>query len=232
MNEDERRKNLQKMRLGRLIGNFGLPQHLFNDYRLSNFKVVPGTEQAFKLTCQYLHITPDLKWPEEVYDCQADVDAWDKCQPDQHHFLTFVGWCGRGKTHLALAIGIWYIEKLELQSVYYQVPELLNTLRHSYEADSELSHVEIMAKCREADLLILDDFGMQSNTTWAVEQLDSLVDHRYIHRLDTVFTTNLAPGKLPPRISSRIKEGEVVQFTGDDYREEIAGRRLAQRIGR
>lgn len=232
MNEDERRQNLRRLKMTHLIEDFGLPESRFDDLRLGKFEVVQGTEEAFRVTCQYLYITEDLKNPSEIYENEEAIQGWYDRQPFLHHFLTFVGQCGRGKTHLALAIGIWFIEKDEQKAIYYQVPVLLNKLRQGFEHNTELTYSEIMVRCQNADLLILDDLGMQHNTSWAVEQLDSLIDHRYVHKLETVFTTNVMPSELPPRIASRIKEGEVVQLTGCDYRELKAGRRLGERISK
>lgn len=219
MNEEERRQRLGDLQMQRRIREFGLPKTHFTDHRLADFKIVPETEAAFKLTRNYLCIGEDLK--EEIENNDS-----------RHHFLTFVGPCGRGKTHLALAVGIWYIEELGVSAIYYQVPELLTQLRQSFEVNAEFTYGEIMDKCKNADLLILDDLGMQSNTSWAVEQLDSLIDFRYVHERDTIFTTNLKIDELPPRVASRLKEGDVAQLTGCDYREVKAGHRLGQRISK
>ena len=131
---------------------------------------------------------------------------------------------------MAIALGIWRITKLEESAVYWQVPELLSALRGSFENSYGPSYEQIMGKCKTTELLILDDLGMQKNTDWAIEQLDSLIDYRYIREMLTIFTTNLKPSMLPPRITSRIKEGEVVTLTCGDYRELKAKRRIEKRV--
>jgi DNA replication protein DnaC len=39
---------------------------------------------------------------------------------------------------------------------------------------------------------VLDDFGTQNATGWAQEKLFQIVNYRYINKLSTVITTNLA----------------------------------------
>lgn len=229
MDEIERKQLQRRQRLERLIKEFGLPRNLWDKYSLASFEVVPGNELAYKTALEFLSIPPELKSPDEIFNKQAEIDAWYDRQPILHYFLTFVGDCGRGKTHLVIALGIWQITKLEESAVYWQVPELLLALRDSFEKSYGPSYEQIMGKCKTTELLILDDLGMQKNTDWAIEQLDSLIDYRYVREMLTIFTTNLKPSRLPPRIASRIKEGEVVTLTCGDYRELKAKRRIEKR---
>lgn len=83
-----------------------------------------------------------------------------------------------------------------------------------------------MDRCKFTSLLILDDLGAQRNTDWALEQLDSLIDHRYVCEKLTIFTTNLTSKQLPARIASRLNEGECIKLTCCDYRELKARRRI------
>jgi DNA replication protein DnaC len=228
---EEERKNLQrKQKLQQYRDHFGLHYSLWDKYCLSSFEVLPGNELAYKTALEFICATEDIRTPYEKYSTEDEVEAWYDRHPCLHHFLTFVGGCGRGKTHLALGCGIWEIEKMELSTIYYQVPNLLATLRDSYDdGNTGPSHRQFMDSCKFCELLILDDLGMQRNTDWAVEQLDSLIDYRYMNDLQTIFTTNLKPNQLPPRIASRMKEGEVVSLTCGDYREVIARRRTEKR---
>ncbi len=224
MEELERAKLRRKQNQDLLARYFGLDRSLWDKYSLKNFEVMPGNELAFKTALEYLQIPPGFNTDKEEYS------EWSDLLPKLHHFLTFTGDCGRGKTHLAIGLGIWQITEWREAAIYWQVPELLSALRRGFEDDSAPSYQQIMANCKSAELLILDDLGMQKNTDWAIEQLDSLIDYRYVNDdLLTVFTTNLKPSSLPPRIASRIREGEVVVLTGPDYRELKAKRRIENR---
>ena len=118
----------------------------------------------------------------------------------------------------------------ELTAVYYQVPNLLAQLRASFNDDTGDVHRKIMNRCLNSSVLVLDDLGMEKATPWAIEQLDSIIDSRYMcDEIYTVFTTNLTPAELPPRIASRLAEGESATLTGPDYRKLIAKRRADKR---
>tara|TARA_Y100000310_G_scaffold339782_1_gene433550 strand:- start:916 stop:1560 length:645 start_codon:yes stop_codon:yes gene_type:complete len=141
----------------------------------------------------------------------------------EHHFITFVGEPGRGKTHLALGIG-WEWLGLGMGTVkYWQVSELLDAMRAEYDRPPKSDYGVVLPgefeKCKGVNLLILDDLGVEKSTEWAVDKLDTLINHRWLELKPTVFTTNLAPGQLQPRIRSRIKEGVTVMLEGPDYRE-------------
>lgn len=231
MNEQERIKLLHRQRQQQRRELFGLDYHLWDRYRLDKFELLPGNELAFKTALDYLPSTDNLQTPSEAWPDDGDQqDAWYDSRPEMHHFLTFVGNCGTGKTHIALGCGIWLIEKYEYSVIYWQTAELLSKLRSSYEDNNPgPSYRVIIDRCRNADLLILDDLGIEKRTDWASEVIDSLIDYRYVNRLQTIFTTNMKPNQLSPRIASRIKEGEVVLMTCGDYREAIAKRRVERR---
>ena len=57
-------------------------------------------------------------------------------------------------------------------------------------------------------LLVLDDFGTQNATGWAQEKLFQIVNYRYINKLSTVVTTNLALDEIEARIRSRLADPE------------------------
>jgi len=139
----------------------------------------------------------------------------------EHHFLTFVGEPGRGKTHLALGIG-WHWLENDLGLVkYWQVEALLDDLRQGFRADSDekiYNFNALLKGIKRVPLLILDDIGVEQSTPWARAKLDEIVDYRYINVVQTVFTTNLAPSELESRITSRLQEGVVVVLEGEDYR--------------
>lgn len=139
----------------------------------------------------------------------------------KHHFLTFVGEPGRGKTHLVLGIGWHWLENNLGLVKYYQVESLLDELRQGFNADTTerlFSFDEMLKWIKEVPLLILDDLGVEQSTPWARAKLDEIIDYRYIRGEKTAFTTNLAPAKLQPRIASRLQEGIVVVLECSDYR--------------
>jgi DNA replication protein DnaC len=196
-----------------------IPSSVWQSHRLENFKRMAGNEQAWHTVCYYLALNDDLT---PLFDNDESIE---QVKWDAHDFLTLSGGPGRGKTHLAIGAGILELEAGEFVW-YWQVERLLDALRRGYSDNNqagELSYDRIMELCtsesRGAGLLILDDLGAQQTTEWGEAKLDEIVDGRYMNGLKTIFTTNLAPAQLSPRIASRLMEGEVALLTGIDFRE-------------
>lgn len=110
---------------------------------------------------------------------------------------------GCGKTHLAAAVANQRLAQGD-QVIFSVVPDLLDHLRAAFSPNSEVGYDELFEMVREAPLLILDDLGTQSGTSWAQEKLFQLLNHRYNGRLPTIITTNLRPEELDERLQTRI----------------------------
>lgn len=138
-------------------------------------------------------------------------------------WIVFTGDTGRGKTHLAAAIA-----RARLQAgdgVYFAVvPDLLDYLRSSYNPARGDGYDALFDRVRNASLLVLDDLGAHSTTSWAEEKLYQIFAYRYLQRLPTVVTTNadlMDPKALPDRIASRLMTADfsnVFQIGAPDYR--------------
>lgn len=64
---------------------------------------------------------------------------------------------------------------------------------------------------RSADVLLLDDLGVECCTLWADEKLFQLINHRCKHRLSMIITMNeRAWPRLDERIQSRLCERRLV----------------------
>ena len=141
-------------------------------------------------------------WPAGLRACQfenfADVGndslmrayeaAWSFAM-EPHGWLVLAGVVGCGKTHLAAAIKNER-DKHGLQTLFRTAPDLLDYLRNTYAPDSKITYDRGFDAIRNADVLILDDYGSHSSTPWAEEKLFQLLNHRFNARLPTVITTN------------------------------------------
>ncbi|MEP7134178.1 MAG: ATP-binding protein [Chloroflexota bacterium] len=143
-----------------------------------------------------------------------------------HHYaqnlngwLMLQGGYGCGKTHLAAAIANFAVG-MGVPTLFLTVPDLLDALRFAYGAE-DTTFEERFDQIRNAKLLVLDDFGTQNATGWAQEKLFQIVNYRYINKLSTVVTTNLALDEIEPRIRSRLSDPELVtsvRMSAPDYR--------------
>ena len=97
-----------------------------------------------------------------------------------------------------------------IPTLFITVPDLLDSLRFAY-ADPETTFEQRFEEIRNANLLILDDFGTQNATGWAQEKLFQIINYRYINKLPTVITTNLMLDEIEGRIRSRLQDEEFVK---------------------
>ena len=125
-------------------------------------------------------------------------------------WLVLCGASGCGKTHLAAAIGNASIEQGR-PAFFVVVPDLLDHLRAAYKPGSEVSYDELFEQVRNAPLVILDDLGGHSATAWAQEKLFQLLNHRYNHRLPTVFTTGVPLEEMEERLRTRLSDASLAQ---------------------
>jgi DNA replication protein DnaC len=133
-------------------------------------------------------------------------------------WLVLAGVVGCGKTHLAAAIKNERDEH-GLQTLFKTAPDLLDYLRATYAPDSNVTYDRGFDAIRNADVLILDDYGAHSSTPWAEEKLFQLLNYRFNARLATVITTNqpldratTTAASAPSqelRILSRLLDGEL-----------------------
>ncbi len=118
-------------------------------------------------------------------------------------WLVLIGPSGSGKTHLGAAIANHCLGNN--RSVFYiSVPDLLDHLRASFAPGSELPYDDLFQQVRGTPLLILDDFGTQSTTSWAREKMDQLLNHRYTNELATVILSATPVEELEDRLQTRL----------------------------
>lgn len=135
-------------------------------------------------------------------------------------WLLLEGGYGTGKTHLAAAVGNAFLAQ-GTPVIFITTPDLLDHLRSAYSPSSEVLYDDFFERVRGAPLLILDDLGVENPSPWAQEKLFQLLNHRYLHHLPTVITTNQNLERLDPRIRSRLGDARVITHViirAPDYR--------------
>ena len=181
---------------------------------LSNLDVVADkTFETFQLEL------PNLS-EEQLAALRIAYDRARRYAENPEGWLLFQGTYGSGKTHLAVAIANYRLARGE-QVLFMTVPDLLDHLRAAFGPSSEIEYDDLFERVRNAPLLVLDDLGAESPTAWAQEKLFQLINHRYLHRLCTVITTNANLSNLDPRVRSRLVDRQLTQSINmavPDYR--------------
>jgi len=134
-------------------------------------------------------------------------------------WILYQGRYGCGKTHLAAAIANFVVD-LGVETLFITVPDMLDSLRYAYN-DADFGFEERFERIKNIRLLVLDDFGTQNATSWAQEKLFQILNFRYINKLPTVITTNLALEEIEGRIRSRLQDPMLVhhiKVTAPDFR--------------
>lgn len=154
--------------------------------------------------------------------------------PSSEFGLLFVGECGLGKTHLAVAVLKEAILKSGLPCLFYDFRDLLKEIQDSYNPTTATSELKLLAPIYEAELLVLDELGATKPTPWVQDTMTQIINHRYNNQKLNIFTSNFldTPSsgsnygetlseRLGVRLRSRLYEMcKVVHILGTDYRRE------------
>ena len=89
-------------------------------------------------------------------------------------------------------------------ALFVVVPDLLDHLRATFDPKSNITLDKRFDEVKTAPLLVLDDLGTESATSWAKEKLYQLINYRYNAKLPTVITTSMTIEELDGRIRSRL----------------------------
>ncbi|MGA9398819.1 MAG: AFG1/ZapE family ATPase [Anaerolineaceae bacterium] len=134
-------------------------------------------------------------------------------------WLFIWGGYGCGKTHLAAAIANAAVAK-NIPTLFLTVPDLLDSLRFTFDSE-KITFEERFEEIRNIPLLILDDFGTQNMTSWALEKLFQIINYRYINHLPLVVTSNQTVELIEGRLRSRFLDSTSVvrvNIQAPDYR--------------
>ena len=151
--------------------------------------------------------------------------------------LLYLGRCGVGKTHLAVA-ALKELIKKGIPSLFYDFRDLLKEIQDSYNPNTRTSELKILAPVFEAEVLVLDELGASKPTEWVQETMTHVINKRYNEKKVTIFTSNYLDipigtaydetltDRVGVRLRSRLHEMcRLVMMEGDDYREVLKNRR-------
>lgn len=148
--------------------------------------------------------------------------------------LLFYGSVGSGKTYLACCIANALIEQYQIGVKIRNFAQIINELQKGGFDFDKNEYIESLVN---TSVLILDDLGIERDTSYAKEQVYNIVNNRYLKQKPTIFTTNLSYDTIAnctesveyQRIYSRIIEMCIpVMVVGEDFRKAIQKDKLSR----
>ena len=103
--------------------------------------------------------------------------------------LLLYGECGTGKTFSACEVANALIDK-GYKVLVTNFARVLNTLQGTFEKQ------EYIDSLNDYSLLVIDDLGIERDTSYAKEQVYNIIDSRYRAGLPMIITTNLSIDKI------------------------------------
>lgn len=158
--------------------------------------------------------------------CRKYIDRWPQMLENNIGVL-FHGPVGTGKSFFACAIANELLQK-HVPTTITSFPRLLNLLQDS-------NNRQWLLDCLgNYKLVVIDDLGVERETSYAAEQIFAVIDARGRAKLPTIITTNLAkqemenqPSMQYRRIFDRVREmcPAVVLIDGQSRRIQNAHQR-------
>jgi len=135
---------------------------------------------------------------------------------------------GNGKTAWAIRLmqsyfnSIWYKTDLICKGLFLSVPRYLLAIKDNISNYNDYANF-VKENIFEADVVIWDDIGTKSATSFEHENLLSIIDYRMCYNKANIFTSNVSPEELRDlagdRLYSRIiNYSTCLKFQGEDKR--------------
>lgn len=156
------------------------------------------------------------------------VEQWQTIRTENYGLLLWGG-VGTGKSFFAGCIANALMEQ-EVPVRMTNFASILNDLSNSFTGRNEV----VDRLCRYP-LLIIDDFGIERDTNYALEQVYNIIDSRYRSKKPLIVTTNLALKEIQhpqdtahARIYDRLLAMcSPICFSGENLRRQVAAQKMA-----
>ncbi|SDA79071.1 DNA replication protein DnaC [Butyrivibrio sp. INlla18] len=199
--------------LGKKLKFANIPD-AFSDVRMENFR-----HDIYRRQDSQMVITKDCKainwW----------IDGIEKMKAQGMGLYLYSDTKGSGKTRMAASIANDLIYRCGLSVKFATSVQILNEIRASWNREEGMTEHQLLDDLSKAEILVIDDFGIERIKDWIEEKLYHIINSRYINRLITIYTSNLPIERLEydDRITNRIKERSFpLMFPAESVRDYIA----------
>jgi DNA replication protein DnaC len=176
--EAEERERMQE-RIRKLLGDSGIKKRFVNR-TFETFEVTSVNREAFLTAKQYAE---DFRTYSETGEG-----------------IFFTGSYGTGKTHLAVAISLYLINK-GIPVICKTLIDLLAEIKKTFDDDGGVKEYDILNLYKKVDLLVIDDLGKEPPTDWTLATFYAIINERYENCKPVVITTNYNDDELIRRLS-------------------------------
>lgn len=137
--------------------------------------------------------------------------------------MIFYGTCGTGKTHLACSIANKIVSDNAGDVMYTKIYELTGSIKDTW-SNSDASESDVIKQYTDADLLIIDEVGVQFGSEAEQMILFRVLNKRYEDIKPTIIVSNLDDKGLDKYLGERIIDrmyeggGGMIAFDWDSRR--------------
>ena len=138
---------------------------------------------------------------EDTFIINQLIKFTDLCiKSEMKNGLIIYGNISYEKTYLAACIANKMIEQNRIV-LMEKSSSIIDRIKESFNKD-EISETEIIELYSNVDMLIIDDFGSENLSKWAIEKLYKIISNRYDNELPIVITTRYNKEQLIEQLST------------------------------
>ena len=165
---------------------------------------------------------------EDTFIINQLIKFTDSCiKSEMKNGLIIYGNIGYEKTYLAACIANKMIENNKIV-LMEKGSSIIDKIKESFNKEG-LSEIEIIELYSNVDMLIIDDFGNENLSKWALENLYKIISNRYDNELPIVITTRYNKEQLIEQLSTE-NDTEIAEEIVEVLNEMCYGISIAEEI--
>lgn len=179
--------------------------------------------RKFKLETLFRYtLIPETQWTKQILNVDADgtdLTEFKQLAEIEKNIEKFVEsgnnlylWSyisGNGKTSWSIRLAqaylhkIWPTAQLGCKVLFIRVPKFLSDIKSNLNSRNEDAQY-VLENVLQADLVIWDDIGTKPGTSFEINKLLEILDHRLAYKKANIFTANLGQLELKAALDTRL----------------------------